>query len=228
MSGDSFARRSLPRIAVFVVSLGVLATVVLLVDGGGPAETEVPLVCADDAASVASPLLAQRMHDVALVGMDRQPVMLSDLGGGRFTVAVFCSYKCPCSDGYVDRLRELRREYESRGVAFIAIHSSADEHIDGMLDYIERKNYPLPVYRDDTGVAADELHATVTPEAFVFDSAWTLRYQGHIDDDKSGLLVEDESLRLALDTLLGGGTLRSTEKASLGCAIVRADHEGDQ
>lgn len=218
----SFARSSLPRIVVFAAAIIVLGIAAYFYVDELRQQPPSPMVCADDAESVVSPLFSRSMQDVALVGMQRNPVMLHELGGKRYTVAVFCSYKCPCSDGYVERLGALRLSYESRGVAFVAIHASTDENMDGMARYIQRKKFPLPVYRDDTGVAADAMFATVTPEAFVFDADWMLMYQGRIDDDKNGVAVEDESLRLALDTLLAGGTLRAKEKTSLGCAIVRA------
>jgi len=214
-------RSSIPRITLFIAALGVLALVVWLTGNNDTQAVESPLVCADDGASVVTPLFARPMEDVALVSMERSPVMLSELGGRRFTVAIFCSYKCPCSDGYIGRLGALRDRFRSRGVSFIAINASADENIDGLVSYIQRKEYPLPVYRDEMSVAADLMHATVTPEVFVFDSSWVLQYHGRIDDDKSGLFVEEESLRLALDSLLSGKPLRDREKISLGCAIVR-------
>jgi hypothetical protein len=222
-SDDSFSRRAWPRIALFATALVVLAIVAVLYVDELRREPPSPLVCADDAASARSALFAGAMTDVALVSMERAPVMLSELAGERFTVAVFCSYKCPCSDGYVDRLRALQDRYVARGVAFVGMHASADETLDGMTRYIQRTKYPLPVYRDDTGVAADAMQATVTPEVFVFDHTWRLRYQGRIDDDKSGIAVTEESLRLALDTLLAGQELWEREKTSLGCAIVRAE-----
>jgi hypothetical protein len=187
--------------------------------------TETPMVCEDDSVSAPSALHGGTAADVALITLSRTPVMLHNLAGQRFTVLVFCSYLCPCSDGYIDRLRALRSRYEGRGVAFAAIHSSANEHIDGMQRYISRRKYPLPVYRDEHGAAADALGAAVTPEVFVFDAAWTLRYHGQIDDEKLGPKVTHPSLALALDTLLAGRPLQVSERTALGCAIVR--HSGD-
>lgn len=211
------------RVGLAAAAIAAVVTVVLLFgDGARDATPEQPLVCLDDAESLLSPLFDRRMEDVALIGMDRRPVMLHDLGGSRLTAVIFCSYRCPCSDGYIDRLRELRGRYEDRGVAFVALHANSDENIDGMQDYIDRKEYPLTVFRDDMTAAADMMQATVTPEVFVFDTTWALQYHGRIDDDKSGFFVEEPSLRLALDTLLAGKTLREKEKMSLGCAIVRA------
>lgn len=210
------------RVAVFAGALAVLAAVYFLWGGEettGPVDEA--LVCQDDAIALVSPLFNRPLDDVALYGMDRRPVMLHDLAGERFTVLIFCSYRCPCSDGYVARIDTMYQVYEPRGVRFAAIHSNADETMDGMTQYIQRKEYPLPVYRDDLAAAADMMEATVTPEVFVFDTAWALQYHGRIDDDKSGFFVEDRSLSSALDTLLSGRSLITKEKLSLGCAIVR-------
>lgn len=217
----SFFRSSLSRVALFIIALVSLATAAYFVGGKEQQQNGSPLVCATDDSSLVSPLFRHRMEDVAIISMERRPVMLFDLAGERLTVAIYCSYKCPCSDGYIERYRALRARFEKSGVAFIAINANADETIDGMVQYMQRKAYPLPVYRDDVTAAADLMNATVTPEAFVFDGSWALQYHGRIDDDKSGLFVEDESLRLALDTLLAGQPLRHKEKITLGCGIVR-------
>lgn len=214
--------KTAPHIALFALAMAALAVVALTVGGNEhTAVPESPLVCEDDAVSEISPLFGDTLGTVALTSMDRRPVMLHDLAGEEFTTVIFCSYRCPCSDGYVDRLRELRQHFEPRGVRFVAIHSNSDETMDGMTRYIQREEYPLPVYRDDLTAAADMMQATVTPEVFVFDRDWTLQYHGRIDDDKSGFFVEEESLRLALDTLLTGRSLQHPEKMSLGCAITR-------
>ncbi len=216
-----FRQSAALRVGLAVVAIAAVVAVVLLYDSGDSSAPQQPLVCEDDATALLSPLFGKRMDDVALIAMDRSPVMLHDLGGRRLTAVVYCSYRCPCSDGYVERLRTLRGRYEARGVSFVAVHANADENIDGMQDYIDREGYPLPVYRDDMTAVADMMHATVTPEVFVFDTAWTLQYHGRIDDDKSGLFIEEASLQLALDTLLQGQELWDKEKLSLGCAIVR-------
>jgi hypothetical protein len=219
---SSFSYQAAWRIALFAAAIAVLIAVVLLLGDDAPAPTSSEvLICEDDATALLSPLFNTPVGDVALYNMDRHPVMLHDLAGDAMTVIVFCSYRCPCSDGYIDRLAALREEFESRGVRFAAVHSNADETMDGMTSYIQRKSYPLPVYRDDLTAAADMMQATVTPEVFVFDTLWSLQYHGRVDDDKSGFFVEEESLRLALDTLLSGAELREKEKITLGCAIVR-------
>jgi hypothetical protein len=216
------------RVVPMLLGAVVVAAVVAALSGwlsmpSVSAGADGPMICEDDAVSTTSQLYGARAGDVAVLSMDRTPVMFHDLAGERFTVVVFCSYNCPCSDGYAARLGELRRDFEAQGVRFLALHSNANENIEGMRAYIERTRYPLPVYRDEFGAAADALGAGVTPEIFLFDTEWTLRYHGRIDDEKSGLYVSHQSLRLALDTLLSGRSLVVTEQPSPGCAIVRHD-----
>ena len=208
------------RIAGTAVLLVVLLAAVLLSDDpqtvpGGP------LVCENDGVSDMTPAFGKPMPDVAVVSLDGTPVMLHELGGRELSVILFCSYRCPCSDGYVDRLRDLQKKNSPRGVAFIALDANSNENISGLAAYAARKEYPLAIYMDDLTAAADEMNAQVTPEVFVFDNTWNLRYHGRIDDDKSGMFVKEQSLQLALDTLLSGAPLLTKEKPSLGCAIVR-------
>lgn len=211
-----------PVLAFVVLAACCVAAVLWLLLPGSSPPIDGPMVCEDDSVSGTSRILDESFDDVTLLSMSRTPVMLRDLAGEKLTVLVFCSYLCPCSDGYVGRLHELRTRYESRGVAFIAIHSSANENIDGMQRYIRQKHYPLTVYRDELGAVADALGAAVTPETFVFDSDWKLRYHGRIDDDKGGHHVTQHTLRLALDTLLNDTRLVVMEQPALGCAIVRS------
>ena len=200
----------------------LLVTVTLL--GTSQEEDEYadgPMICLTDSASGISELFATTIDDMAIQTLAAKPVMLYDLAGEQMTVIVTCSYKCPCSDGYAERLAELRKKYEPLGVSFVAIHSNVDETMNGIKAYKNRNSYPLDIYRDEGAILADVLDAAVTPEAFVFSPDWKLRYHGRIDDDKGGLFVEEKTLQLALDTLLTGKDLIVKEKLALGCAIVR-------
>ncbi|MBL0174080.1 MAG: redoxin family protein [Ignavibacteria bacterium] len=221
---SSFGTRALPRVAVFLAALTVLAAVtyrMLRRDAELSRPRQSPLVCATDDTSKWSPLFRARMPDVVLTALDRTPTTLHALAGASLTAVVFCSSRCPCSDGYAGRLRALRETYERKGVSFVAVNSNAGESFEDLKSYAASRSYPLPVFRDQDAVAADAMRARVTPEAFVFTADWRLAYHGRIDDDKSGVLVRDPSLQRALDTLLSGRPLFEKEKTALGCAIER-------
>ncbi len=211
-----------PSILIGFFTAGiVLVSVVGYLSVTGNDVPEGPLICETDAWALKSPLFAVPLTDAAVTDLSGKPVMFHDLKGTAMTVVVFCSYKCPCSDGYTGRLDTLRRKFEPHGVSFVALHSNADETASGMKSYVVKKNYPLPVYQDNGHVVADLTQATITPEVFVFTPDWILQYHGRIDDDKSGLFITDRSLESALDTLLAGKELVVKEKLTLGCSITR-------
>lgn len=176
-------------------------------------------VCATEGASLESPLFNSELEDILLHDMSGDAVRLRSLGGRRASVLVFLAYSCPCSHGYVERLRALSTHYTARGISFVGIHSNGEETPTLMRRYLRETRYPFSVLRDKDHYLADRLMARVTPEVFVFDSSWTLYYHGRIDDDKGGMFVRDSSLRSALDTLLLGQALVTRDKPGGGCAI---------
>ncbi|MBI5645904.1 MAG: redoxin domain-containing protein [Ignavibacteriae bacterium] len=208
----------LTSIAAFLV-LGTVAAI-YVIKGGEDAPAS-PMVCETDSTSRTSRLFRSALPDLALSALDGTPVSIRSLAGPSLTVLVFASATCPCSDGYTGRLKELLDMYAPKGVGFAAIDANTDESIDQIKRYVTAKKYPLTMYRDELQAAADSMGATVTPEVFVFRPDWTLVYHGRIDDDKSGILVEERSLALALDTLLMGTALAASEKPARGCAIRR-------
>ena len=63
-----------------------------------------------------------------------QPFAVQAIGGGAVewrpgvvTVALFVSAECPMSRDYEDRLAELWREFEGRGVSWLAIAHNVNE-----------------------------------------------------------------------------------------------------
>src|SRR5262249_61181373 len=85
---------------------------------------------------------------------------------------------------------------------------------------------PVPVFSDRKCIAADALKAEMTPEVFVLDSTFTLRYRGRIDDTYAARLkrnqqVTSHDLRQALDELLAGKPVSRVATQAVGCPIQR-------
>jgi hypothetical protein len=116
------------------------------------------------------------------------------------------------------------RDYEPRGVAFLAIHSSRLESAAEAAEHARSSRLGFPVLMDEGGARADELGAQVTPEVFVFDDGWTLRYRGRIDDDRSGSAVPSADLEAAVDAVLAGQQPRLERTEAFGCPIRRGAH----
>ena len=141
-------------------------------------------------------------------------------GTAKATVVLFISVKCPCANGYNDRLREMAGEYAGKGVRFVAVYSNSDESPTQVAKHAKEQKFPFPALTDERGLCADHFHATVTPQVFVLDAGKVLRYAGRIDDNRDPAQVKTRDLRLSLDALRTGSVVPA-ESRPFGCAIVR-------
>lgn len=137
------------------------------------------------------------------------------------TVVLFLSARCPCSGGYDERNKALADAYQSKGVRFVAINSSADETDAEIAAHAKAHGFPFPVLRDTDHKIADMLNAQVTPEAFVMDAQGILRYHGRIDDSRDEKAILSHDLRNALDFLLSGQPPKVRSTTPFGCSISR-------
>lgn len=138
------------------------------------------------------------------------------------TVLLFTSTKCPCSQGYDERVKRLATEYAAKNVRFLAVNSSADESAVEVAAHTQQVGLPFPALKDANNAIADRLDARVTPEAFVLDAKGVLRYHGRIDDNRDATQVKTQDVRQALDALLADTKPPHVEASALGCAILRA------
>src|SRR5688572_22717252 len=58
-----------------------------------------------------------------MLGVDGRTHTLEELGDAKVQVVVFIGNGCPTVRAYGDRLKELHRTYEGRGVGFVAVNS---------------------------------------------------------------------------------------------------------
>jgi peroxiredoxin len=144
----------------------------------------------------------------------------NDLKGKNGAVVVFLSAQCPVVKAYNERISQLAAEYQSKGINFIGINSNHTESLDWVKSNAV-ENYKFPVLIDKGNVLADKLGATVTPEAYYFDSKNVLRYHGAIDNDRSGRSVTDNYLRAAFDSTIAGQPIAKTRANAFGCSIKR-------
>jgi len=137
------------------------------------------------------------------------------------TAVIFVSAICPISNAYGERLIEIYKQYSARGVQFLFVNANANETVARIEEQWEAAGYPFPVYIDKGNILADQLHAQMTPEAFVLDRRGEVRYRGFIDDAKNPARVTHAGLRGALDAVLAGKAVASPETKSFGCTIHR-------
>jgi len=150
---------------------------------------------------------------------------LTDYDDAEGLVVVFTCNHCPYAKHIEDALIEVAREYQERGVQFLAICSNdperyPDDSFDEMRTRARTKDYPFPYLQDETQEVAQAYKATCTPDLFVFDADRSLIYRGRFDETRPDQgTPHGGDLRQALDELLEEGEVTGEQKPSMGCNI---------
>lgn len=150
-------------------------------------------------------------------------------------LVVFMCNHCPFVKHIRQELVRFAHEYRERGLAIVAINANDVETHPGdapdkMAEEAAAFGYPFPYLYDQDQSVAKAYCAACTPDFFLFDRNHRLVYRGQLDDSRpgNGIPVTGKDLRAALDALLAGTPVATTQKPSLGCNIKwKAGHEPD-
>ncbi len=138
-------------------------------------------------------------------------------------IVLMCNH-CPYVQTIEDRLIQLAREMEGKGVTFIGICSNdaeryPDDSFDALAQRAREANYPFPYLHDESQDVARAFGAVCTPDFFVFDRDRKLVYRGRLDDGTPGRPQTTSDLRDALTEVLDTGEITTEQIASVGCNI---------
>jgi peroxiredoxin len=186
----------------------------------------VALVASVGLAAVALPAIGavaigEKLQPFKLADATGKTVDLGGLQGRKAVVLMFIATQCPVSNSYNERMAALSRGYAAKGVAFVGINSNRQESVEEIAGHAAEHGFTFPILKDVGNVQADHFGAQVTPEIYVYDPGWVLRYHGRIDDDRSGANVKSRDLRNALDAVLAGQAVPVAETKAFGCTIKR-------
>jgi peroxiredoxin len=153
-------------------------------------------------------------------------IALHDFKDKKAIVVVFLSFDCPVSTSYSQPLADMHKEYARHGVAFVGLTTNEDETPAEVEKQARHYNLPFPVLLDRGLKAADAFKAEVTPEVFVLDGSFNLRYRGRIDDSYSTRLkkhpqASKHNLLQVLGEVLSGRKVSEPATVAVGCPIVR-------
>jgi len=162
------------------------------------------------------------VENFSMPDTEGKTVSLNDLKGKNGTVVVWLSAQCPVVKAYKDRINEIAAAYQAKGINFVGINSNATEDLAWVKSNITEFGYKFPMLIDKGNVLADKWGATVTPEVYYFDAKNVLLYHGAIDNDRSGKNVQEQYLKTAFDSQLGGKKIEKTRANAFGCTIKRA------
>ena len=148
------------------------------------------------------------------------------LKGEKGTVVVFICNHCPFVIHVLDEILNIAREYQNKGIGFIAISSNdvinyPDDSPEKMKELAIQKNFPFPYLYDETQDVAKAYDAACTPDFSVFDKNDICVYRGQMDDSRPGNdePVNGKDLRKVMNYLLEDKELDFEQKPSLGCNI---------
>ena len=174
-------------------------------------------------ARAAGPEVGAAAPAFTLTTLDGQPFSLSDSAKTHKAVVVmFIATKCPYSNAYNDRMRDMAAAYEKRGVLFVGINSNKTEPADEVRDHAKKHGFAFPLMKDPENKVADLYDARHTPEIYVVDPAGKLRYHGRIDENyEEPSKVTSPDLKNALEEMLTGKSIAKAETKAFGCSIKR-------
>ena len=153
-------------------------------------------------------------------------IQLKELAAGPATVVMFLCNHCPYVLHVNEEIIRVARDYQPRGVVFVAISSNDAEKYpqDGpaaMKAHAEMLGYPFPYLYDESQEVARAYDAACTPDFYVFDAGRRLFYRGRLDGSRprNDIPLTGEDLRAALDAVLAGRPAPARQYPSGGCNI---------
>ena len=131
-------------------------------------------------------------------------ISLDKLKSDKATVIMFICNHCPFVKHIQNEVATLARDYQKKGISFVAINSNDAENypedsFEQMKKVARTFAYPFPYLYDESQEVAKAYHAACTPEFYIFNSELLCVYRGQFDDSRpgnnikpSGVLVQRE------------------------------------
>ncbi|GGA59170.1 thioredoxin family protein [Okeania sp. KiyG1] len=138
---------------------------------------------------------------------------------------IFLSNQCPEVDLYIERIKQLQKDFQNQGVIIIGMNAndgtiSPTESFEKMKEFADKNQLNFPYIRDVTQDVAESFGVDKTPEAFLLDREGKLRYRGQIDDNvNQPEAVKVAYLHQAIAQLLQDEVVTLSHTKVVGCSI---------
>jgi len=171
--------------------------------------------------------------DFSLPDFDGTVHERSDFNSASGLVVAFICNHCPFVKHVRGEFAKFASEYQSKGIAVIAINSNdlqiyPQDGPAGMKQEALSAGYTFPYLLDESQSIAKAYQAACTPDFYLFDQQQKLVYRGQFDSSRpgNGHPVTGKDLRNAVDALLQGKFIGADQLPSIGCNIKwRAGNE---
>lgn len=157
-----------------------------------------------------------------------------DLGGhvrdpfaaaARARVFLFVRSDCPVTNRYAPELQRIAQEFAGRGVEFWLVYPDPAETAETIRKHLSEYHFPGEPLRDPQHRLVRHAHATIAPEAAVFDASGSVAYLGRIDDrfvdfGKSRPAPRTHDLEAAISAVLAGKPVAQPQTHAIGCYLA--------
>lgn len=185
--------------------------------------------------------IGETAPDFELLGIDEEMHTLKEYAGADYLLVAFLSNHCPTSQAIEERLKQLARDYKSRGLRVVAInpndpaalrpdelgYSKYNDSFPEMKRHAKEQAFNFPyLYDGETQKTALAYGCLATPHVFLFDAERKLQYQGRLDDSRFADVktVTSPDAKNALDALLAGQPVAVPMTPPHGCSTKWITH----
>lgn len=172
--------------------------------------------------------IGSKVKDFTLKNVDGNMISLHNGRETKGVILVFTCNHCPFAQAYEQRIIELNTRYAPLGYPVIAINPNDPESVpedsyEEMQKRAAEKGYAFPYLIDETQDVARAFGATRTPHTFVLQlekGKYVVKYIGAIDNNaESAEKATEMYVEKAVDALLAGKPVETTEVKAIGCTI---------
>lgn len=163
--------------------------------------------------------------DFSLKGVDGEIHSLASQKDAKGYIVIFTCNHCPFSKMYEDRIIALQTEFGPKGYPVIAINPNnpevaPDDSYEKMKIRAKEKGFNFPYLFDEGQKIYPQYGATKTPHVFLLDNKKVVKYIGAIDDNaRNAASVKERFLANAVNALLKGKKIKTTNTKAIGCSI---------
>ncbi|NJR48328.1 MAG: thioredoxin family protein [Leptolyngbyaceae cyanobacterium CSU_1_3] len=143
----------------------------------------------------------------------------------RAVAVVFMCNHCPYVKMYLDRLKQIQKDFQGQGFTLVAINPNdadqfPEDSFEKMKTFAQANQVNFPYLRDVTQEVANTFGAKKTPHVFLLNQQGVLCYNGAIDDSpQSPQAVQKRYLQDAIAKVLSGQAIVPTSTDPVGCSV---------
>lgn len=170
--------------------------------------------------------------DFNLKNVDGKMISLKSNASAKGYILVFTCNTCPYSKLYEDRIIALHNKYADKGYPVLAVQPNSPEKSPGdsypnMQQRAKDKGFPFPYVMDETQEVTETYGATNTPHVYLLNkegSDFKIAYIGAIDNNsRNASAATRKYVEEAVDALIAGGSVSTTDTKAIGCTIKWGD-----